>query len=80
MASLTLTITSVADGTLSKTYTISEADMATWFSAIQALYRRPTHVAAALVWADSVMQDQVQTVRIYQQQQLAATVSPITVT
>jgi len=82
MATLTLSITSVADGTLSKTFTVTEAQMATWFAALKAQPFPPgnaslTNPQAALAWANNVWQQQVALVLAYQQAQLAAGAAPI---
>ena len=82
MATLRLSITSVADGTLSKTFTVAETDMATWFLALKASQNNTgaTDAQAALVWTNSVMSQQVALVRNYQQNLAVAAIAPITVT
>lgn len=82
MATLTLSITSVADGTLSKTFTISEVNMAAWFTALKFFQGNPgaTDAQAGLIWANKVMSEQVTLVQNYQGMQAAAAIQPITVT
>lgn len=76
MATLTFQNVSVANGTLTKTYTLSEADNARFIAAMKILFNQPTAPAALLAWADDVVARGKNTIQTIEQVQPNPPISP----
>jgi hypothetical protein len=65
MATILVTGTSIADGALTKTYNVSEADFALMMTALKAKYSKATNVLAAAAWFDETIAFLVRDVKQY---------------
>lgn len=82
MATLVLSTNSVADGALSKTFTVTEPQFAAWVAALKVYFStlgQPglTDAQAQLAWANFVFSQCVQMTQNNQQLIAAATITPI---